>query len=145
MQDNAYPLGAGSERWSAVHAVNGTIITSDEKEKQDIRTLDVAEQNVAVALKGLVRAYRRIDEVAKDAAGAKIHVGVIAQQVEAAFAAQGLEARNYAMFHEEEIEEYTQPVIENGTVVSGDTWAKTGVMRYGVRYDELLAFIIGAL
>jgi hypothetical protein len=35
--DNAYYLGVGSNRWIAVYAVNGTIQTSDKREKTEIQ------------------------------------------------------------------------------------------------------------
>ena len=38
--DNNYDLGASSYRWDDVYATNGTINTSDERQKKDIATLD---------------------------------------------------------------------------------------------------------
>jgi len=85
--DNVQPLGAAANRWSVVYAGTGTINTSDEREKQQIADLDDAERRVAVAIKGLVKKYKYNDAVALKGDDARIHVGVIAQEVIAAFAA----------------------------------------------------------
>jgi hypothetical protein len=123
-QDNTASLGRAGERWSVVYAATGTINTSDARAKQDVASLDDAEKRVAAALKGLIKKFRFKDAVAEKGDKARIHVGVIAQEVEAAFAAEGLDAARYGVLCHDQLED-------------GD--------RYGVRYDELLAFIIAAI
>jgi len=128
--DNTVDLGFSSFRFDDIYATNGTIKTSDRNEKQDIAELSDAEQRVAVAAKGLMRKFRWRDAVAEKGDEARTHFGIIAQDLQAAFAAEGLDAGDYAMF-------------------ISSTWTdeKTGEerTRMGVRYSELLAFIIGAL
>jgi hypothetical protein len=75
-----------------------TINTSDRNEKQDIETLTDAETRVAVAAKGLLRKFRWIDAVAEKGDEARIHFGIIAQDLQDAFTAEGLDAGDYAMF-----------------------------------------------
>lgn len=128
--DNAYALGLSSNRWSVVYAATGTINTSDERAKQDIAALDAAEKRVATALKGLVKKFRFKDAVQAKGDDARIHVGVIAQEVIAAFQAENLDPMRYGIVC------YDQWDAENDRP-AGD--------RYGVRYEELLAFIIAAL
>ena len=128
--DNTRTLGDGANRWSVVYAGTGTINTSDQREKQDIADLDAAEKRVAVALKGLVKKFRFKDAVAAKGQAARIHVGVIAQEVIAAFAAEGLDAARYGLLCYDEWEATDERPAGN---------------RYGVRYEELLAFIIAAL
>ena len=129
-RDNAISLGVGASRFDDIFATNGTIQTSDRNEKQDIAELSDAEQRVAVAAKGLMRKFRWKDAVAEKGNEARTHFGIIAQDLQAAFAAEGLDAGDYAMF-------------------ISSTWTdeETGEerTRMGVRYSELLAFIIGAL
>jgi hypothetical protein len=128
--DNTHSLGTATYRFSVVYAGTGTINTSDEREKQDIAALDAAEKRVAVALKGLVKKFRFKDAVQAKGDGARIHVGVIAQEVIAAFAAEGLDATDYGLLcHDQWDAEDDRP--------AGD--------RYGIRYEELLAFIIASL
>ena len=130
VRDNIIDLGKPESRFDDIYATNGTIQTSDVNEKQDIEALSEAEARVAVACKGLLRKFRWKDSVAEKGDEARIHFGIIAQDLQAAFAAEGLDAGRYAMF-------------------ISSTWTdeETGEerTRLGVRYPELLAFIIGAL
>jgi len=130
LRDNAIDVGYPSGRFDDIYATNGTIQTSDRNEKQDIDVLSDAEQRVAVAAKGLLRKFRWKDAVAEKGDDARIHFGIIAQDLQAAFAAEGLDAGDYAMFiHTTWTDE------ETGEEKS----------RMGVRYSELLAFIIAAI
>jgi hypothetical protein len=139
--DNTQSIGAASYRWSVVYAGTGTINTSDEREKQQIANLDDAERRVAVAIKGLVKKYKYNDAVTLKGDDARIHVGVIAQEVIAAFAAEGLDATRYALLCHDTWEAEPEEVDENGNVINPDRDAGE---RYGIRYDELLAFMIAA-
>ncbi len=129
-RDDAIDLGRSATRFDDIYATNGTIQTSDRNEKQDIAELSDAEQRVAVAAKGLLRKFRWKDAVVEKGDEARTHFGIIAQDLQAAFAAEGLDAGNYAMF-------------------ISSTWTdeETGEerTRMGVRYSELLAFIIAAI
>lgn len=173
-RDNAVDLGFSTVRFDDIYATNGTIQTSDRNEKQDIAELDEAEKRVAVACKGLIRKYRWKDAVAEKGDDARIHFGIIAQDLQDAFAAEGLDAGRYAMFisstwWETQTEvpavEAVAEVLDNdGNVVTEavdavDAYTRTDTYdtqeeapegatertRLGVRYSELLAFIIGAL
>jgi hypothetical protein len=128
--DDAIDLGKASSRFDDVYATNGTIQTSDRNEKQDIEELSEAEQRVAVACKGLLRKFRWQDAVAEKGDDARIHFGIIAQDLQDAFAAEGLDAGRYAMFI-------------NSTWTDEETGEERS--RMGVRYPELLAFIIAAI
>jgi hypothetical protein len=128
--DNTWDMGGPSNRWDDVYATNGTIQTSDANEKQDIEALSDAEQRVAVAAKGLLRKYRWKSSVEEKGDDARIHFGIIAQDLKAAFEAEGLDAGRYAMFINSE---WTDE--ETGEQKS----------RMGIRYNQLLAFIIAAI
>ena len=167
--DNTLDLGASSNRWDDVYATNGTIQTSDEREKQDIAELDDAEQRVAVAAKGLLRKFRWKDSVAEKGEEARTHFGIIAQDLQAAFVAEGLDPSDYAMFIKTEwwIGDKTHPAIpeeldedgnvvvegadehveENHTYDNEDDAPSDATYHYrlGIRYSELLAFIIAAI
>lgn len=140
--DNTQVLGRSSERWSVVYAGTGTINTSDAREKQQVRELSDAERAVAVRLKGLVRTFKFNDAVEKKGDGARIHVGVIAQDVKAAFEADGLVAEDYAVLCYDEWPETPEERDEEGNITQEYRPAGN---RYGVRYEELLAFIIAAI
>jgi hypothetical protein len=160
--DNSMDLGNSTVRWDDVYATNGTIQTSDRNEKQDIDVMSEAETRVAVACKGLIRKFRWKDAVAEKGDDARIHFGIIAQDLQDAFAAEGLDAGRYAMFISStwweadrvvpavEATDDTEAVAEHTVTDHYDTLEEapegaTERTRLGVRYPELLAFIIGAL
>jgi hypothetical protein len=144
--DNACSLGLSGQRWNTVYAATATINTSDGNAKQDIRALNDAEHAVAVEVKGLFRAFRMKDAVAKKGDSARIHFGVIAQEVATAFANHGLDAHRYGLFCYDEWED--QEAIYKETA-DGDLSlvapAVAAGSRYGIRYAELHAFMLGAL
>jgi hypothetical protein len=173
-QDNVIDLGLIGSRFDDIYATNGTINTSDRNEKQDIDVMSEAETRVAVACKGLMRKFRWIDAVVEKGDDARIHFGIIAQDLQDAFAAEGLDAGRYAMFISSTwwetqtdvpaVEAVAEVLDEEGNVVTEAVEAKeaytrtdtyqtleeapegaTERTRLGVRYSELLAFIIGAL
>jgi hypothetical protein len=140
--DNTRTLGSASYRWSVVYAATGAINTSDAREKQDIESLDAAEKRVAIALKGLVKKFRFKDAFVKKGEDARIHVGLIVQEVIAAFEAEGLDAMRYAIICYDEWEAQAEEHNEKGIVTIP---AREAGNLYGIRYEELLAFIIGAI
>lgn len=127
--DNTQSMGIATNRWSVIYAGTGTINTSDATQKQDVADLTVAEQAVAKSIKGLIKTFRFKDAVVRKGNDARTHVGVMAQDVAAAFAEQGLDANKYGMFCAD-------------TYIDEDGVEQT---VYGVRYEELLAFVISAL
>jgi len=178
--DNQLDIGYSSYRFDDIYATNGTIQTSDRNEKQDIAELTDAEQRVAVAAKGLLRKFRWKDKVAEKGDAARTHFGIIAQDLQAAFAAEGLDAGDYAMFISttwwetqtevaavEAVEAQDAVYNEDGELVTEaveaveakeaytrtDTYdtaeeapeGATQKTRLGVRYSELLAFVIAAI
>jgi len=127
--DNVRALGTASFRYTVVYATTGTINTSDASQKQQVRELSDAEQRTAQRVKRLIRAFKWNDAVEEKNEAARIHFGVIAQDVQEAFAAEGLDASKYGLF-------------------CSDTWTNSdgsSQTRLGVRYSELLAFVIAAL
>ena len=96
--NDALDIGSTAARWDDIYATNGTISTSDRNEKQDIQELTDAETRVATACKGLIRRYRWISSVEEKGDNARYHFGAIAQDVEAAFIAEGLDAGDYGLF-----------------------------------------------
>lgn len=150
--DNVLNLGLPSARWAVVYAATGAINTSDKRSKQDIASLDDAEKRVSVALKGLVKKFRFKDAVAEKGGAARIHVGVIAQEVVAAFQTEGLNANHYGILCYDKWDEQPE-IVEQVLDEEGNATGETVVVqqyvaagdRYGVRYDQLLAFILAAL
>jgi len=117
--DNATDLGSGSFRFDDVFATNGTIQTSDAREKENIASLTPAEMAVGKRLSSLFKTFTWVDKT-------RTHSGIIAQDVKAAFEAEGLDAGKYALFiHAEWTDEETGEQRD----------------RMGIRYPELLSFV----
>lgn len=170
--DNSKSLGSLSLRWSQVFAATGTINTSDARFKSDPRSMTDKEKAVALKLKKSIYAYKFTDAIdLKGEKDARIHFGVLAQEIASAFADEGLDAGDYGMFVHETWHEVKEQVIEHPAIEEVTTKlydaennlitivltegkeAYTEVVvpgqaagdRFGVRYDELICFIIGAL
>jgi hypothetical protein len=162
-------LGKSSVAFDDIYATNTVIQTSDRNAKQDIEELTEAESRVAARCKQLIRKYRYISSVESKGDDARIHIGIIAQDLQQAFTDEGLDASRYGMFcsntfweaeivvpaHEETYagedgEQRTQTIEESNKVKTYDNVddAPEGaveVTRLAVRYNELLAFIIAAM
>jgi hypothetical protein len=137
--DNANSLGTSGNRWTVVYATTGSINTSDINEKEQIEDLDEIEKSVALVIKSKIKKYKWKDAVIKKGADARIHIGAIAQDVEQSFIDAGLNPEQYGMFCSDTwwelngkwVKEYQEGAIEKS--------------RKGLRYDELLAFIISVI
>jgi hypothetical protein len=153
--DNTFTLGDASYRWSVVYAGNGTINTSDAREKQQVSSIDSA----------VLRAWAKVefcqfkfnDAVAKKGEdGARVHIGLIAQQVKEAFESEGLDAFKYGLLCYDEFEAKYEDVfadteviypMENGEERKEIEKRLTGEKRlvheagnrYGIRYEQALA------
>lgn len=95
---------------------SGPVIASDSAQAIDVRDLSSSERAVAARLRPLIKASRLKGE----GASGKIHVGISARDVAEAFKAEGLNAYDYAILN-----------MEGSSL--------------GVRYDELLAFVLSSI
>ena len=127
--DNVISSGDSIYRWSVVFAGTGTINTSDEREKQQIGAIDAAVLR-AWANVNFVQ-YKWNDAVETKGDGARWHFGLIAQQVKAAFEAEGLDAFAYGLLCYDEWDD------ESIALADGEEYPKAD--RYGIRYEEALA------
>jgi len=162
--DNAFSNGNASFRWSAVYAATGSINTSDARLKTDVVSINEAEQKVARKLKGMIRRYKFTDSVeVKGDSSARYHFGLLAQDVAQTFKDEGLDPDEYGMFCYDKWDTQYAPEVAKRTITvvnpdTGETWEEeeeyeTGDQvvvleagdRYGIRYEELLCFIIAAM
>jgi hypothetical protein len=125
--DGTTKLGDAGNRWSEVYAVNGTINTSDEREKQSIEEID--ELILKAWSKVNFKKFKFNDAVNKKGENARIHFGLIAQDIKKAFESEGLDAFKYGLLCYDEEVFYDS----NGEIIKDKkpTWD-----RYGVRYEE---------
>lgn len=163
-------LGHPNHRWEDAWVVNGVTTGSDANDKQDIATLTATEMLVAARLSQTFRTYRWKDKVVEKGDNARTHTGTIAQEVQSAFTAEGLDAGDYAMFmsdtrweHDVDVpavEAVAEVTDEDGNVTTEaveavdaytrtDTYdtedeapeGATSKTRLGIRYPELLSFV----
>ncbi len=150
--DGTASLGTGSARWSEIFAATGTINTSDEREKTS--TVDPDESLMRAWGKVNFKVFQFKDAIEKKGADARLHVGVIAQEVKAAFESEGLDASRYGLFchdaWEDEYEDVTvvdQPEVtdDDGNITTPEVshvekrLVTAAGDRYGIRYEEALA------
>ena len=158
--DNAIQLGASGLRFDDAHITNGVTTGSDRTEKQDIAALTSTEMLVAARISKTFHTYRWKDAVVDKGDNARIHTGTIAQEVQAAFTAEGLDVGRYAMFmsdtwwwhdvdvaaveaNEEEKTEAVDAYTRNDHYYTEDEAPEgsTKKTRLGIRYPELLSFL----
>lgn len=143
--DNTTTLGSGTLRWSQLYAATATINTSDARTKQQVRDLNDAEKAVGRRLKGMICAFKFNDSVREKGDGARVHFGVIAQQVMTAFEAEGLDPFAYGVVCHDS---WPEQVISTPDPDEPEQMITTTIPasdRYGVRYEELFALVLGAL
>jgi len=161
--DGDVDLGFAGGRFNDVFATNGTIQTSDRNDKQDIAALTSAEMLVAKRISALFKTFRWKDKVAEKAAKgetARTHTGIIAQDVQDAFSAEGLDAGDYSLFiesfwWEKDVEVAAAEADEDEGIEAADAYIRTDKWasedeapegstkktRLGMRYPELLSFL----
>jgi len=148
-------LGHQYSRWNGIYLKISPNVSSDREYKRDIEELSEAEKRVAVACKGLIRKYRMRDAYEEKGENARLHIGIVAQDLQDAFTAEGLDAHRYGMFcsdtwhqatvtTEDEDGNITTSVEDFELVEHAPEGATniTEITRLSVRYEELLAFII---
>ena len=161
LADNNMDLGSSSNRMDDIFATNSTIQTSDQNEKQDIASATTKELNVAKKLSALFKTFRWKDKVAEKGDKARTHTGIVAQEVQSAFKAEGLDASNYGLFTsdtwwEKEIKVDAVKADEEKGIEAKDAYTYidtkdektdgyTERTRLGVRYPELFSFIFSSI
>ena len=153
-------LGSSGAKFNEIFCGNATINTSDENEKQNISSLTEAEIKAATALSKLFKTYKYKDAVASKGDDARIHTGVIAQQVRTALESEGLNASKYSFWcsdtwWEHSVEVPAVEADEKNNIKAQDAYTRiddyysadeapegsTQKTLLGIRYPELLAFI----
>ncbi|EKT4565710.1 tail fiber domain-containing protein [Pseudomonas putida] len=99
--DNSYTLGEPSFRPSQLFAATSTIGLSDASLK-DLRG-ELTEQELAAWSRVRQVIFRFKDAIKAKGGAARLHAGHLAQQVRESFAAEGLEASDYALWCEDEV------------------------------------------
>jgi hypothetical protein len=144
--DNSVSCGSPSYRWTQVYAATATISTSDRALKEQEALITEKEKKVALKIKQLLKTFKYKNAVSEKGDKARIHTGVIAQDVKEAFESEGLNPYDYALFCADTwYEKEGRACDEEESFYTASDEGVTEVIRLGIRYEELLCFIIAAL
>ena len=124
--DNIIDIGDSGRRFKDIYASNGTIQTSDAREKTTVSPMSTAELNVAKKLAKDIGFFQWLQSIDQKGESARKHCGQTVQNIIAVFESEGLNAFDYAMVCYNEIED------EDGSP-AGD--------RYSLRVDQLNSFM----
>ncbi len=143
--DGEGSIGSASNRVGEIFAANGTINTSDRRAKTNIKNITDK----------VIKAWRNVEfklykwKEAKEAKGdkARLHTGVIAQQIKKAFDEQGIDALAYGLLCYDEWDSQ-DAVVEEVEVTNADgsistveqvvTPAIPAGNKWGIRAEECL-------
>ena len=125
LSDNNVLLGSANRRWANIYSASGTISTSDEREKQDVVTIsdELLDAWEAISYKNFIFA----EAAKKKGSAARMHSGLIAQQVAKALAEAGIDAAAYGFFC---FDKWEASETDSDTISTGNL--------YGIRYEEAL-------
>ena len=134
-----YDLGAGGAKWNNIYANNGTIITSDENEKNTIESLD--KEKATEFIKGVNPVSYKLN----DGTSGRTHWGMISQDIEKLMNEKGMSSLDFAGFIKSpKTEQVKTGEDENGEPVYEDK-AIEGEYTFGLRYEEFIAPMIATI
>lgn len=157
--DNTFALGAAGARFAQLFAATGAINTSDAREKTPLAPLPDALRRVAARIRAGIGVFQWLSAIeAKGQDGARRHIGVTAQAVQAAFEAEGLSPWDYGLFCADPATEWVEveparisteggfPVEVPARFAQRPQLGPDGVqaLRLGVRHDQLLLLLAAA-
>ena len=134
--DNTSTLGTTSARWSELFAANGTINTSDAREKTELTPLTKTELAAAIELSKEIGGYKWLASIESKGSAARYHIGLTVQKAIEVLESHGLNALSYGFIC---YDEWEDQVDKYGLVL-----AKKG-NRYGFRYSQLNMFILAGI
>lgn len=161
-RDNTFANGTAAFRWTQIYAGTGSINTSNEELKlrieADEKTKE-AEHLAALEIKENIWRFKFKDAVDNKGAAARIHFGVGAQTVGNILRKHGLNPESYAFWCYDEWEDIYAPEVLTRHVKNAETGEecdeeyctgrqvviKPAGHQYGIRYEELLMFILAAI
>lgn len=132
--DNSYYLGGSSYRWKQLYAGTTTIATSDKRHKDFIEDIpnSVLDSWESVEWKQ----FKMDDAISEKGSNkARLHTGLIAQDIKDIFVNNNLDISSYGLFCYDEWDYLPAVTSETGRVISEER--KAGNI-YSIRYEEAL-------
>ena len=150
-ETNALNLGSSYRLWKDIFCASGVISTSDKRAK--ISIVDLEDALMRAWSKVNFKIFQFKDAFERKGEDARLHVGVIAQQVIEAFKSEGLDATRYGLlcydkwedeYEDVEVVDTPEIVDEEGNVTLAKTHVEHRLVTpagdcYGIRYEEALA------
>lgn len=127
--DNTYDLGSATLRWNDVYATNGTIVTSDRREKEQIVPMEYGLKEI-MQLKPVTYKWKRnrIGNTTLSNQDKELKLGLIAQEVQQVLP-EVVQTHNWRALSEENPNNYTKVPME----------------RLGMSYHEIVPVLIKAM
>lgn len=126
-------LGYPGYEWGQIYSTNSTISTSDQRQKQQINSIDDkllnAWENVNIVQ------FKFNNSVEEKGDNARLHTGYIAQNIQQACKEKGVNPNDYGLFCFDEWEEQEEKKNEKGEIV--EHYRPKGDL-YSLRYEEAL-------
>ncbi|THE09430.1 hypothetical protein E1I69_22455 [Bacillus timonensis] len=149
-KDNSINLGSSSQRFKQLYTSTGIINTSDRNAKRDIKP--ITDKVLDAWSKVEYSEFRFKDAVKEKGNKARIHFGIIAQEIDEVFKSHGLNALDYGILCYDEWDDQYEEIIEKKTIIDKETGEEkivdvpAGRMRkvvsggsmYSIRPDECL-------
>lgn len=148
--DGTRNIGDVSRRYNVIHAVTGTINTSDGREKTPMRTFTDAELAASRDMAAEIGAYKFLAAVEEKGGAAREHIGMYVQTAIEIMERHGLDPFNYSFIcYDQWPDEYQEMPAEyaeiDGEMVEVAPAYKQLVTkagdRFSFRYDGLSLFI----
>lgn len=155
--DNASSLGQGSNRFTQLFAANGTINTSDAREKTAVSVFTEDELNAAKQISSEIGTYKFLASIKEKGDDARTHIGMTVQRAIEIMEQNNLDPFSYGFICYDKWDDeyitvdpvYAEVEYENGKISRGDV-IKPGYKKqtrkagelYSFRYDQLTLFIM---
>jgi hypothetical protein len=157
--DNTYNIGTAALRWANVYAANGTINTSDAREKTPVDAMTANEINAAKQLAKEIGTFKFLSAIAKKGDQARTHIGLTVQRAIEIMVDNSLDPMKYGFIcydkwddqydHYPAIKAQDAVLDDQGNVIKAAVPAREEQNiktidagdHYGFRFEELLLFV----
>ena len=129
--------GSAAYRWGQIFSTSTSISNSDRNLKQDINDITESEKNVATKITDLFKTFRFKDAVSKKGDDARLHNGIIAQDLIEAFESEGLDAHRYGLFCYDE-----KWTVDGEHELMETIYEKDGISEYTNEDGEVVKYTV---
>lgn len=130
---NSSSCGTAEGRWSSVWALNGSILTSDERQKTHITQLQTDPRFLEFAKMVVPYTFKMVDGTS----GRK-HIGFIAQRIEEAMTECGITDMEFAGLIKAPVYSEMLKDKDGNEINEYDTTSEIIDYSYHLRYDEFI-------